>query len=281
MSDQRTTPPGEDTPLTNSDPSPALQLFRAPFAVRYIAAVLMTAFATVIAVGIDARMTIPNLSLVFVIPVIVAAVTFGLGPSLFSAILGSLAYNFFLTEPRYSLNVDDPANVWAIVLLFVCGCIASAVASTARRKADDVALLNRQAAALQGYSRNILAADSLRAIIYNAANALEAIFQVPVVVMILSEAAVELVEKRGKLEPVEIELEAARASLATGRFVPANVYPFDSSRFDFWPVPTSTGWKAIIGLAFDPDERPRTAGVLVEIVASILAFALDRQQLRA
>ncbi|WMT79391.1 DUF4118 domain-containing protein [Bradyrhizobium sp. Ash2021] len=273
--------PDEKTPLTDTDPLPALQLFRAPFAVRYIAALLMTAFATVIAVGIDAKMTIPNLSLVFVIPVVVAAVTFGLGPSLFSAILGALSYNFFLTEPRYSLVVDDPANVWAIALLFVCGCIASAVASTARRKADEVALLKRQAEALQHYSRETLAADNTRAIIYNTANALEAIFQVPVVVMILLEAAVDFVERRGGLEPVELELEAARASLATARLVPASVYPFDTSRFDFWPAPTSTGQQAVIGLAFDPDERPRTAGVLVEVVGSVLALALDRQQLQA
>jgi len=98
--------------------------------------------------------------------------------------------------------------------------------------------------------------------------------------MILSEAAVEFVEKRGMFEPAELELEAARASLANGRLVPASMYPFDTSRFDFWPAPTSTGQQAIIGLAFDPNERPRTAGVLVEIVGNILALALDRQQLR-
>ena len=127
---------------------------------------MMTAVATAVAVGLDSSVTIPNLSLVFVIPVVVAAVTFGLGSSLFSAILGALAYNFFLTEPRYTLMVDDPANIWAIALLFVVGCIASAVASTARRRADDVALLQRQATALQIYSRDALAADNTRAIIF-------------------------------------------------------------------------------------------------------------------
>jgi K+-sensing histidine kinase KdpD len=281
MSDQKATSPGEITPLTNTDPLPAAQLFTAPLAVRYIATLLMTAFATAIAVGIDDRVTIPNLSLIFVIPVVVAGVAFGLGPSLFSAILGALAYNFFLTEPRYTLMVDDPANVWAIALLFVCGCIASAVASTARRKADDVALLKRQTEALQGYSRDTLTADNTGATIHNTASALEAMFQVPVVVMIQSQAAMDLVEKRGMLEPVEVELEAARASLATSSAVPARAYPFDSSRFDFWPVPTTTGQQVVIGLAFDPDERPPTPGVLVEIVVSILALALDRQKLQA
>jgi K+-sensing histidine kinase KdpD len=86
------------------EPSQALQLNRSPIVVRYLAAVIMTALATSVAVGLDTKVTIPNLSLIFVIPVVVASVTFGLGPSLCSAVLGALAYNFFLTEPRYSLE---------------------------------------------------------------------------------------------------------------------------------------------------------------------------------
>jgi hypothetical protein len=53
-----------------------------------------------------------------------------------SAILGALAFNFFLTEPRYTLAVDDPANIWAIGLLFVVGLIVSGVAFTSRQRGD-------------------------------------------------------------------------------------------------------------------------------------------------
>src|SRR5260370_7270204 len=95
----------------------------------------MTVLGTGGAVGADAKVTIPNLSLVFVVPVIIAGVSLGLGPSLCSAVLGALAFNFFLTEPRYSLAVDDPANIWAIGLLFVVRLIASGVALTAHRGA--------------------------------------------------------------------------------------------------------------------------------------------------
>jgi K+-sensing histidine kinase KdpD len=73
--------------------------------------------------------------------VIIAGVSLGLGPSLCSAILGALAFNFFLTEPRYTLVVDDPANIWAIGLLFVVGLIVSGVAFTSRQRATEAALL--------------------------------------------------------------------------------------------------------------------------------------------
>ena len=132
---------------------------------RYLGSFAMTAVATVVAVGVDSKVTIPNLSLVFVVPVIIAGVSLGLGPSLCAAILGALAFNFFLTEPRYSLAVDDPANIWAIGLLFVIGLIVSGVAFTSRQRATEAALLRRQATVLQGYSRDVVAADNTKAIV--------------------------------------------------------------------------------------------------------------------
>ena len=178
MSAERKTSQSDIRPLADTDPFPGLELFKAPLVVRYLASLMMTAIATAVAISIDSWVTIPNLSLVFVIPVLVSAVIFGLGSSLFSAILGAFAYNFFLTEPRYTLLVDDPANIW-IGLLFVVGCIASAVASTARRRADDVALVRRQTTSLQVYSRDALAANNTRATIFSTASALEALFRSP------------------------------------------------------------------------------------------------------
>ena len=132
---------------------------------RYVASIAMTAAATIVAIGVDSKVTIPNLSLVFVVPVIIAGVSLGLGPSLCSAILGALAFNFFLTEPRYSLAVDDPANIWAIGLLFVVGLIVSGVAFTSQKRATEATLLRRQATVLEGYSRDVVAADNTNAIL--------------------------------------------------------------------------------------------------------------------
>jgi len=265
-------------PMPDADP---LSGSVASEVVRYLASFAMTAVATVVAVGVDSTVTIPNLSLVFVVPVIIAGVSLGLGPSLCSAILGALAFNFFLTEPRYTLAVDDPANIWAIGLLFVVGLIVSGVAFTSHRRATEAALLRRQASVLQGYSRDLVAADNTKAIVSITSQALAALFQVPVVVMLASEdMVVSLVERVGDVEPQEAELEAARSSLATGTVVRAGVYPDLASRFDFWPVNTAEGQNAVIGLAFDLDERPSTPDALVDIVRSILALVLDRHHVR-
>lgn len=240
----------------------------------------MTAVATALAVGIDSRVTIPNVSMVFVVPVVMAAIGLGLGPSLCSAVLGALAYNFFLTEPRYTLIVDDPANVWAIGLLFVVGLIVSGVAFTSHRRAAEAALLRRQVALLQDYGREVAAPDNIKAIVLTTSRALAALFGVPVAVILVSDGKVVSVERVGGAGPQEAEIEAALSSLATGSFVRAGVYPAVASRFDFWPVAT-TGQapSAAIGLLFDPEERPLAPSTPIEIVARLLSLALDRQHL--
>ena len=265
------------TPMPDADP---LLGPTASAAVRYLASFAMTAVATAVAVGVESKLTIPNLSLVFVVPVIIAGVSLGLGPSLCSAILGALAFNFFLTEPRYTLAIDDPANVWAMGLLFVVGLIVSGVAFTSHRRATEAALLRRQATVLQGYSRDLVAADNTKAIVSITSQALAALFQVPVVVMLVTEGTVVSLERVGDLEPQKAELEAAQSSLATGTVVRGGIYPDLVSRFDFWPVQTAEGQNAVIGLAFDPDERPSAPDTLVDIVGSVLALVLDRQFVR-
>jgi K+-sensing histidine kinase KdpD len=246
---------------------------------RYLASITMTVAATIVAVGVDRKVTIPNLSLVFVVPVIIAGVGLGLGPSLCSAILGALAFNFFLTEPRYSLAVDDPANIWAIGLLLVVGLIVSSVAFTSRQRATEAALLRRQATVLQGYSRDVVAADTTNAIVSITSRALAALFRVPVVVLLVAQDRMVSVGQAGDVELREGDLEAARSSLATGTVARSGVYPNLASRFDFWPVETE-GQNAVIGLAFDPDERPSAPDTLVNIVVRFFALVLDRQHVR-
>ncbi len=265
--------PSQADPLFGWVPSNALTIF------GYVASFAMTAIAAVVAVGVDSQVSIPNLSLIFVVPVVVAAVWFGLGPSLASAVLGALAYNFFLTEPRYSLVVDDPANIWAIGLLFVVGIVVSGVAFTSGRRAAEATLLSRQMALLRDYSQNVAAAGSTKESAAITALALTALFQRPSVVMLVKDGKVTCLERGGGIKPRETELEAARSSLETRTVARAGLYPDLTSRFDFWPVPTAASESAVIGVAFDLDDRPSTPETLVDTVGSILRLVLDHHSL--
>ncbi|MEI2298910.1 DUF4118 domain-containing protein [Ensifer sp. MJa1] len=249
-----------------------------PVAVGCFASIVMTGIATVVAIGVDNGISIPNLSLVFVVPVVIAGVGFGLGPALCSAVLGALAYNFFLTEPRYTLMVDDPANIWAIALLFVIGIIVSGVAHTSRHRASDAAKLRRQILVLKGYGREVVKARDTKSMIEITSKALAVLFEVPAVAMVVTGGKVAFCETTGDIALKDAELDAARSSVATGSHQLAEVYSEVDSRLEFWPVETASGQRAVIGLAFEPDRRPETPETVIDVVRHILALAIEAQQ---
>lgn len=244
--------------------------------VRYFACLIMTAVATAVATGFDHQESIPNLSLIYVVPVVMGSVLFGLGPALFSAVLGTLAYNFFFTEPRFSLEVADTANIWAIALFFVVACIISAITSWGRRKEIELARARQAQAALGAYARRMTASRSIDEATKLTVASLTGFFQAPAVVLLLAKESGDPQIVDGE-RLTAIEMEAARSSLASNSVVTGGVYPYDDSRFDFWPVATTTSDRlAIIGVAFDPDRRPVDRGAVVEIVALMFGAVIDR-----
>lgn len=243
-------------------------------ALGYATSFIMTCFATAIAVGVDSSIAIPNLSLIFVVPVVIAGLSFGIGPSLFSAISGALYYNFFLTEPRYSLLVADAANIWAICLLFVVGAIVSGVAFTSQRRAGEANELRKKADILSAFSRDITGAADAKVLAQLTARTLSAMFRVPAVVILSSRDEAEHLEATGQIDLHESELQAARSAMTGEAPVRGGVYPDTASRFDFWPAKTDGSMHAVVGLAFDPDERPATPDTYVDVIRCLFGLAL-------
>jgi K+-sensing histidine kinase KdpD len=242
---------------------------------HYLAALVLVVFASAIAVGVDSRIAIPNVSLVYVVPVVIAGTAFGVGPSLFAATLGALSYNYFLTEPRYTLTVDDPANIWAIALLFIVGLIVGGVAFVSRRTANEATELRRKAVALQRFSADVTAADGINAVTALTADALGALFAAPAVVMTVRNGRLEIAARTGEPELSAAEREAAESCLSAQTPLRGGVYPHDGSRFDFWPVRLGDRSVAVIGVAL-PDERPALPDQPVDVVLSLLAMAMAR-----
>src|SRR5262249_5257352 len=68
----------------------------------YVWSTLAVAAAIGIGEVISTLTPLPNLSMVFLMAVLFAAVTFGIWPAIYASILSFLAYNFFFIEPIYT-----------------------------------------------------------------------------------------------------------------------------------------------------------------------------------
>lgn len=252
---------------------------RLPLWASYGLALGLVAVATVAALVVNHLGAIPNLSLVFVLPVVIAAVSIDWGPALAAAVAGVLAYNFFLIPPLYTLRVADPANVWALFLLLIAAAIVSGVAAQARRRALEAIAAADQAAALQGLARDLVGASDRQRILTVGTEALARLFQAPAVALVPGKDDLILAAAAGGGELSEADREAARWAIATRLPTRGGAYPIEAARFDFWPVLTTQRAQLAIGLAISGRDqgRPETPERGVEAVAGYLSVALDRE----
>jgi len=240
----------------------------------YVLSLALVATATLVAFVVDHLVQTPNLSLVFVLPVVVAALSFGWGPALMSALLGVGAFDFLFVEPRMSFEVANPTDLWALALLLLVAAIASTVGAQSRRRAVEARRAAEQAEALRALAHAIIRAEPTADVVQIAARSLARIFNAPAVI---------LAEKAGKLWPAAAsegsklsaaDQEAAQWALAKGQPTRAEAYPFDQAEFDFWPVASR---RLVLGVKFPgrTDGRPNSPDRLVELVAGYLAAAPD------
>ncbi len=260
-----------DTAVNASPPEP-------PAWLGYALAPPLVGVTTLIAVVTDRSVAIPNLSLIFVLPVIVLAVTSGWGAALLAAVGGVVCYNFFLIEPRYTLRVADPANVWALALFLVVATVSSAVAGVSRRRAAEAREYADQGAALQGLVRALVAAADRQAILGAAADALGRLFATPAVVILADRHDIVASAPGAGASLSPDDWEAARWALVSRLPTRADAYPVEAAEFDFWPVAAPAPWRALIGvnLAVRGTGRPVNPERLVEIVGGYLTVALER-----
>lgn len=244
----------------------------------YAAALGLTAAATWIAVLTDLGVHIPNLSLIFMLPVVVAAVGFGRGPALASAVAGAVCFNFFLIEPRFTFRVADPSNVWALGLLLLVAVIVSALAARARRQALEALEHAHQARALQGLAQALAAATDRRTIMDATAQTLNAVFGSPAVVILVGDEDRVVSSAPPSAQLSHADQDAAALALASRQPTRGDAYPVEAARFDFWPVVTRSRIQAVIGVGLAQlPNRPAAPETLVQAVAGYLSVSLDRE----
>ena len=92
-------------------------------AIGYLLAVVGSLLAVLLAAAAERWVGLDDLSLVFMLAVLVVAARTRTGPAVLTAVLCFLAYNFFFIEPRYTLYIGARQGV-ATVLLFLAAALA-------------------------------------------------------------------------------------------------------------------------------------------------------------
>ena len=94
--------------MTGSDARIARTESLLPILAQYGVSLGLVAAATFLAFVANTVVPAPGLTLIFVLPVVIAGTAFGLGPSVAATLAGVLAFDFFFTQPIYTFRMTRP-----------------------------------------------------------------------------------------------------------------------------------------------------------------------------
>jgi two-component system sensor histidine kinase KdpD len=106
-----------------------------PIWLGYLGAVALVVGMTAVGAATRAVLAVPDVEMLYVVAVLVAAVFLGRGPAIAAAAVGVLAYDYFFVPPRYTFNVADGRYLFTFAMMFGIGLLVSSLAERAREAA--------------------------------------------------------------------------------------------------------------------------------------------------
>jgi len=245
---------------------------------------LAAAGSVAIAVGVgealDRWLRLPNLSMIFLIAVLLSAARFGVRAAIVAAVLSFLAYDFFFVPPYYQFTIAEPEEFFALVIFLA---VASLVGWLAGRARDQERLARASAQAtgsLFEFSRKLSGAATLDDILDTATVYAHKTLRARGVVVLLPEDG-EL-PLSAAWPPID-ELDAGENGAARWAFDKSEPAGWKTGtlpnvRFQFRPLVTSRGVVGVCG--FEPADRDAPISPTLEhglnLILEQAAIAIDR-----
>jgi two-component system sensor histidine kinase KdpD len=248
----------------------------------------MLSIVAVIAAGLVAAVAeyiipLESISIIFVLPVLISAIRFGLWPSVVASLLGFSVYKFFFTEPRFTFAITSTQDFFTLVFFFVVAMLTGNVAARTREQAEASRQAARRTAKLYDFSRRIAAAASRDDVLWAVVHHVAATLQCRSLVLLPSGDAGLSIAAGYPPEDHLADPAIAASDWAWRHGRPAG-WKSDTlpgSEWLFIPLRTSTGPVGLLGVAFDesvgnliPEQRR-----LLDAVSDQAAVAIERTNL--
>ena len=245
----------------------------------YALTTAIVAVALGIGLALQQYVSITNVSLVFLTAVLIAAVRFGLWPSLYACLLSVLAYNFFFLPPIYTFTIADPENVVALFFFLVVAIIASNLAARTRSQMVAARARVRTTEELFAFSRKLAGIGKLDDLLWATVYQIALMLSVRVVVLLPEGEGIAV---RAGYPPEdeldEADLAAARWAWEHNRAAGRGADTLPGAKRLFLPLRTGRGIVGVLGIDRDrpgplltPDGRR-----LLDALADQVAVAIER-----
>lgn len=126
---------------------------------KYVAASALVALTLAISEVLRRVLHLPDLEMLFLLAVMVAAFRYGRGPSLLAAALGVACYDFFFVPPLYTFSVADRKYVLTFGMMFGVGWVTSELASRLRLQEHRAIAREQRTLALYGLAKALASTE--------------------------------------------------------------------------------------------------------------------------
>jgi two-component system sensor histidine kinase KdpD len=130
----------------------------------YLLGAELVAVATAIAGIADTYLALPDIVMIYLVAIILAAIRVGRGPAVLAATLSVAAYDFFFVPPRYTFAVSDTRHILTFGMMFAVGILLSELTVRVRVQAREAHHREAITAALYALARDLGAATDAEAV---------------------------------------------------------------------------------------------------------------------
>jgi two-component system sensor histidine kinase KdpD len=127
----------------------------------YLYAAGLVVFITALANAIQRFFPVPDIEVLYLLGVMIAAVRLGRGPSVLSAALGVAAYDFFFVPPTHTFAVHDVKYFLTFAMMFGVGLLLSELTARIKRQERDARRREESTSVLYALSRDLGGLQSL------------------------------------------------------------------------------------------------------------------------
>lgn len=245
-----------------------------------LVAVAATAVATVIGRTVEMAIELPNVSILYLVAVLVSATTRGYFGATVASLLSALAYNYFFIDPVSTFTIAQPHEVLALVTFFIAAVLGGALASRLRDQLKISGARARETQLLYDFSRKLSGTVKSDDVDWVIVNQLNVALNRPVVLLTVDGAELRV----SAIWPPDGELgvtetTAARWSHEKGEPAGHGTGTLPNSRYRFLPMLAPHGIVGVLGIDISGDPLDAASERTLSAILDQAVVAIDRSRL--
>lgn len=236
--------------------------------------------ATALGSELSAHWSSSSVVLLYVPPVLAAAAFGGRRIAFVVAVLSTLAYNFFFTQPYYTLLIRNPGDMVSVAMLLLVALVTSHLVTSIRAQAQLAAFHAARNATIAGFARQLLSCADQDAIAQVAVTELSRIFDCLACVVVAAPEPRVIAATPGLTHFSQSDLAAAALALASGTRTGREIGRNSLTDWQFHPITSANQTLATAGLARGDGALPVSsdrASLLANLLDQV-ALALERSR---